>query len=137
MLDRTSGTGFAAGATDLSYLAGTAPPGESTAAPALDDAYSRYVSETRSQRPDAQPMSEAEFERYSLGSSWLSGLREVAKKVVQTCRLVVGIHDYEYYLDHMRSRHPEATPLSRADFYRYCLEARYPSAGRAGSGCPC
>ena len=55
-------------------------------------------------------MSEAEFERYSLGSNWLAGLRDVAKKVVQTCRLVVGIHDYEYYLDHMRSRHPEATP---------------------------
>nr|WP_154666148.1 CstA-like transporter-associated (seleno)protein [Thauera linaloolentis] len=82
-------------------------------------------------------MSEAEFERYSLGSGWLSGLKDVAKKVVQTCRLVIGIHDYEYYLDHMRSRHPEATPFTREEFYRYCLEARFPSAERAGTRCPC
>ncbi len=126
---------------DLSYLTGRAPAG-ATPPPAatdagLDDAYARYVAEARAQRAGAVPMSEAEFERYSLGSNWLSGLRDAARKVVQTCRLMVGIHDYEYYLDHMRSRHPEATPLSREAFYRYCLEARFPSAERSGSRCPC
>lgn len=103
----------------------------------LDEAYARYVSETLAQGPNAVPMSEAEFERYSLGSNWLSGLREVARKVVQTCRLVIGIHDYEYYVEHMRTRHPEATPFTREEFYRYCLEARFPSAERSGSRCPC
>ncbi|MBS0543670.1 MAG: putative selenoprotein [Proteobacteria bacterium] len=126
---------------DLSFLTGRSKAGAATA-PALaeadlDDAYVRYVAETRARDPNAVPMPEAEFERYSLGSNWLDGLRDVAKKVVQTCRLVVGIHDYEYYLDHMRSRHPEATPFSREEFYRYCLEARFPSAERSGSRCPC
>nr|WP_275411084.1 YbdD/YjiX family protein [Jeongeupia naejangsanensis] len=83
-------------------------------------------------------MSRAEFERYSLGSDWLAGLKDAAKKVVQTCRLMVGVHDYEYYVDHMRRQHPDATPMSREDFYRYCLEARFPSADRAAGGkCPC
>ena len=107
------------------------------AAASLDDAYARYAAATRARNPRAVPMSETQFERYSLGSSWLTGLKEVAKRVEQTCRLVVGIHDYEYYLDHMRSRHPETTPLTREAFYRYCLEARYPSAGRSGGRCPC
>ena len=131
---------------DLSYLSGRKPAG-AAGAPAgtdadavetgLDDAYARYVAETRARQADAVPMPEAEFERYSLGSNWFAGLRDAAKKVVQTCRLVIGIHDYEYYLDHMRSRHPEATPFTREEFYRYCLEARYPSAERSGSRCPC
>jgi uncharacterized short protein YbdD (DUF466 family) len=126
---------------DLSYLSGRNPSGAAQAPAAgeagLDDAYARYVAETRARQADAVPMSEAEFERYSLGSNWFSGLRDVARKVVQTCRLVIGIHDYEYYLDHMRSRHPEATPYTREEFYRYCLEARFPSAERGSSRCPC
>nr|WP_328698626.1 CstA-like transporter-associated (seleno)protein [Craterilacuibacter sinensis] len=81
-------------------------------------------------------MSRDDFERYSLGSGWLSGVRDAAKKVVQTCRLMVGVHDYEYYLEHMRSRHPDAPPLSREDFYRYCLDARFPGAGNVNK-CPC
>lgn len=126
---------------DLSYLTRRKPAGAGEA-PAmadldLDDAYARYVAETLAQRADAVPMAEAEFERYSLGSNWLSGVRDAARKMVQACRLVIGIHDYEYYLDHMRSRHPEARPYSREEFYRYCLEARFPSAERGASRCPC
>lgn len=126
---------------DLSYLTGRnrvdARQASTVGEAALDDGYARYVAEIRAQRPDAVPMSEAEFERYSLGSSWFSGLRDVARKMVQTCRLVIGIHDYEYYLDHMRSRHPEAKPYTREEFYRYCLESRFPSAERGSSRCPC
>ncbi|HSD36178.1 MAG TPA: hypothetical protein VLC92_01650 [Rhodocyclaceae bacterium] len=49
----------------------------------------------------------------------MSGVKEVAKKVVQNCRLMVGIHDYEYHFAHMRERCREA-------LYLYCLEARCP-----------
>ncbi|MDD2728218.1 YbdD/YjiX family protein [Malikia sp.] len=131
---------------DLSYLIGRgrqAPlpaVAATAAAPAeLDDAYARYAAQARAQNPLAQPMTPTEFERYSLGSdsNWLANIKDAAKKLVQTCRLVVGIHDYEYYLDHMRSRHPQAKPFSRDEFYRYCLEARFPSAERSGSRCPC
>ncbi|MEC5397418.1 YbdD/YjiX family protein [Uliginosibacterium sp. H1] len=104
----------------------------------LHDAYAHYLADQRSTNPAGVPMSAEEFRRYSLGSDWLSDVRDMAKKVVQTCRLMVGIHDYEYYLAHMRERHPDAVPLTRDAFYRYCLEARYPSDTRRGSGrCPC
>ncbi|MEY5097959.1 MAG: hypothetical protein RJA36_678 [Pseudomonadota bacterium] len=126
---------------DLSYLVrrGATPGADAPGAPEaeLDQSYASYLERMRARDPQAQPMAAAEFERYSLGSNWLGGIRDMAKKVVQTCRLVVGIHDYEYYLDHMRSRHPEAKPFSRDEFYRYCLEARFPSAERSGTRCPC
>jgi len=127
---------------DLSYLGGRNSPaaqsGADAAGTGLDQAYARYAAEARAQNPQGVLMTPENFERFSLGSGWLEGFKDVAKKVVQTCRLMIGIHDYEYYLDHMRSRHPEATPLTREAFYRYCLEARYPSADRpAGSSCPC
>ena len=103
----------------------------------LDAGYARYLTGLRAQNPAAVPMSAADFERYSLGAGWLAGLKDVTKKVVQTCRLMIGIHDYEYYLDHMRTRHPQATPLTREAFYRYCLEARFPGSQGGVSRCPC
>lgn len=103
----------------------------------LDADYARYLTGLRARNPAAEPMSAADFERYSLGAGWLAGLRDVTKKVVQTCRLMISIHDYEYYLDHMRARHPQVTPLSREAFYRYCLEARFPGAQGGVSRCPC
>ncbi|TJZ74282.1 YbdD/YjiX family protein [Chitiniphilus eburneus] len=120
---------------DLSFLNGgrQAPPPQ-----APEDDYARYLAEHRAQHRRGEPMSRETFERYSLGSDWLGGLKDAARKVVQTCRLMVGIHDYEYYLAHMRERHPDAEPMSRAEFYRHCLEARFPSADGAGGGrCPC
>ncbi|MFG6447605.1 YbdD/YjiX family protein [Roseateles sp. BYS180W] len=102
----------------------------------LQDAYEQYLSTQRSLHPQGQAMPAAEFERLSLGSQWLANVRDVTKKLVQTCRLMVGVHDYEYYLDHMRSTHPGAKPFSREEFYRYCLDARFPSAGNVNK-CPC
>lgn len=128
---------------DLSFLRTGRNEASSSLSPAIDeqhrepeDEYARYLVEQRQIAPGGMPMSREDFERYSLGSDWLSGIRQVAKKVVQTCRLMVGVHDYEYYLEHMRTRHPDATPLSRNDFYRYCLEARFPGKGNVNK-CPC
>jgi len=64
----------------------------------LDAAYARYLADLRRNDPLGIPMSTADFERYSLGSRWLNGLKDMAHKLVQTCRLMVGVHDYEYYL---------------------------------------
>lgn len=55
----------------------------------------------------------------------------------QSFRLMVGVHDYQTYLKHMREKHPEQTPMDERAFHRYCLEARFPSqAGKLGK-CPC
>ncbi|MBY0443864.1 MAG: YbdD/YjiX family protein [Burkholderiales bacterium] len=65
-----------------------------------------------------------------------SSFRSNAYKVVQTCRLMVGVHDYENYLAHMQAHHPEVPAKTRKEFYQYCLEARFPGAGKI-SKCPC
>lgn len=55
----------------------------------------------------------------------------------QSFRLMVGVHDYQTYLKHMREKHPEQTPMDERAFHRYCLDARFPSqAGKLGK-CPC
>lgn len=127
---------------DLSYLRsgkeGPCPSSSPVEGPAdeQDNAYQRYLIEHVQASPGRTPMTREQFERYSLGSAWLSGLKETAKKVVQTCRLMVGIQDYDYYLHHMRTKHPGSSPLSREDFYRYCLDARFPGTGNVNK-CPC
>jgi len=47
-------------------------------------------------------------------------------------RRVIGAPDYEAYVEHFRSCHPEAEPLTRDRFVRERMEARY---SRPGSRC--
>ena len=47
-------------------------------------------------------------------------------------RLVLGAPDYERYVAHVREAQPECTPLTRAQFERDRLDARY---ARPGSRC--
>lgn len=55
----------------------------------------------------------------------------------QTFRLMVGVQDYQNYLQHMQLQHPHLTPMNEREFHRYCLEARFPSQpGKLGK-CPC
>jgi uncharacterized short protein YbdD (DUF466 family) len=45
-------------------------------------------------------------------------------------RALLGDDAYERYLDHQRRRHPDATPLRRADFYRVELDRRWSQINR-------
>jgi len=63
--------------------------------------------------------------------------RTLWRGVQQSFRLMVGVQDYQNYLQHMQRQHPDLTPMSERDFHRYCLDARFPSqAGKLGK-CPC
>lgn len=59
-------------------------------------------------------------------SGWLSTLR-------RTGRAMLGLGDYDAYARHMASHHPEATPMSRTEFFRNRQEARY--GGKNGGRC--
>lgn len=59
------------------------------------------------------------------------------KRLQQSFRLMVGIPDYDTYLDHMLSHHPDLEPMDEKTFFRYCIEARYPGNGRKMNRCPC
>jgi uncharacterized short protein YbdD (DUF466 family) len=59
-------------------------------------------------------------------------LRERLARAACVIRRVIGVPDYERYVAHVRSAHPELTPLSREDFARDALARRY---DRPGSRC--
>ena len=59
------------------------------------------------------------------------------QRLQQSFRLMVGVPDYDHYLNHMQQHHPELTPMDAKTFYRYCVDARYPTAGGDMKKCPC
>ena len=58
------------------------------------------------------------------------------QRLQQSFRLMVGVPDYATYLRHMQQHHPDLTPMDAKTFYRYCVDARYPSSGNLKK-CPC
>ncbi len=46
-------------------------------------------------------------------------------KCLQTARLAIGIPDYEAYVAHRRAHHPGERVMSREEFFRERLAARY------------
>ncbi len=53
-------------------------------------------------------------------------------EIIQTLRTVIGVPDYDRYVRHMSSRHPNCAILSKAEFVQMREDARY---SRPGSRC--
>ncbi len=62
-------------------------------------------------------------------------LAKAGKYLGQAARLMVGVPDYDTYVQHMRLTHPEQTPMSYEEFYKERVEARY--GGKNGSSRCC
>jgi uncharacterized short protein YbdD (DUF466 family) len=58
--------------------------------------------------------------------------RTVWRTVVRAARLAVGVPDYDAYVAHMRSCHPERAPMDLGSFHRERMLARY---GRCTTRC--
>lgn len=43
----------------------------------------------------------------------------------QGARMLVGMPDYEVYVSHMQTVHPDKTPMTYEEFFKERLEARY------------
>lgn len=56
----------------------------------------------------------------------------VAQRVARVIRRIIGVPDYEAYVAHVRTHHPETEPMSEREFHRERLSARY---SRPGSRC--
>jgi uncharacterized short protein YbdD (DUF466 family) len=50
-------------------------------------------------------------------------------RFVRALRVVIGAPRYEAYRAHVARHHPEVEPMSRAEFERTRLEARYSTPG--------
>ena len=62
-------------------------------------------------------------------------LAKAGKYLGQAARLMVGVPDYDTYVQHMRLTHPEQIPMSYEEFYKERVEARY--GGKNGSSRCC
>ena len=65
-----------------------------------------------------------------------SDLARMGKYLGQAARLMVGVPDYDTYVQHMRLTHPERPVMDYETFFRERQEARYGGAdGRPGRCC--
>ncbi len=53
----------------------------------------------------------------------------ILARVIGNLRMIIGAPDYARYVAHMRAKHANATPLSREEFARERLRARYEGTG--------
>ena len=67
----------------------------------------------------------------------MTRLITLVKRMQQSFRLMVGVPDYQTYLEHMAKHHPDLEAMDSKTFYRYCVDARYPSAANGMKKCPC
>lgn len=63
----------------------------------------------------------------------LEQLGTMGRYLGQSLRLMVGLPDYQTYLAHMESTHPDREPMSYEAFFRERQEARY--GGGQGKCC--
>lgn len=54
---------------------------------------------------------------------------KLLSRLSEMARLMVGQPSYEGYLAHMVRHHPEASPMTRTEFFRNRERARYSGAG--------
>lgn len=62
-------------------------------------------------------------------------LVKAGKYLGQAARLMVGVPDYDTYVQHIRLTHPEQEPMTYEEFYRDRVEARY--GGKNGTATCC
>jgi uncharacterized short protein YbdD (DUF466 family) len=56
-------------------------------------------------------------------------MRVLFARVARLLHAIAGAPDYERYLAHVRTHHPERTPMSPSEFARDRLAARYDRPG--------
>ncbi|AVA37518.1 YbdD/YjiX family protein [Cupriavidus metallidurans] len=63
----------------------------------------------------------------------LEQLGTMGRYLGQSLRLMVGLPDYQTYVAHMESTHPDRKPMTYEEFFRERQEARY--GGGQGKCC--
>ena len=71
----------------------------------------------------------------SSAREWSRDLGKAGRYLAQSLRLMVGLPDYDNYLNHMEATHPDEPVMSYEDFFRERQEARYGGKGRVGRCC--
>jgi uncharacterized short protein YbdD (DUF466 family) len=59
--------------------------------------------------------------------------RLLLRRIRETAHLMVGLPDYQRYVDHRRARHPGESVMSRSEFVLERLDRRF--GGKGGGRC--
>lgn len=60
-------------------------------------------------------------------------LSKAGKYLGQAAKMMIGVPDYDNYVEHMRITHPDQTPMTYEEFFRERQDARY--GGKGGARC--
>lgn len=60
-------------------------------------------------------------------------LSKASKYLGQAAKMMIGVPDYDNYVEHMRVNHPDQTPMTYEEFFRDRQDARY--GGKGGAKC--
>lgn len=63
-------------------------------------------------------------------------LSRMGKYLGQAARMLVGMPDYDTYVEHMRNKHPDKPVMTYEEFFRERQEARY-GGGKGRPICCC
>jgi len=66
-------------------------------------------------------------------NDWRIRLGKIWRIAVRTARLAIGVPDYDNYVEHMQTKHPDKPVMSYEMFFRERQEARY--GGKGGPKC--
>mgnify|MGYP003945970593 FL=1 len=59
---------------------------------------------------------------------------DFARCLCDGARLMVGVPNYDTYVEHVTRTHPDQAPMTRAEFFRNRVDARY-GGGSGGFRC--
>lgn len=62
-------------------------------------------------------------------------LGKAGKYLGQAARMLVGIPDYENYVQHIQKTHPDQTPMTYEEFFKERQQSRYGADGKGGFRC--
>jgi uncharacterized short protein YbdD (DUF466 family) len=62
-------------------------------------------------------------------------LGKTGKYLGQAARMLVGIPDYDTYVQHMKDNHPDKPVMTYKEFFRERQDARYGGSGKGGFRC--
>lgn len=64
-----------------------------------------------------------------MSASFAGQIRDRARAVARVVQTIIGAPDYDRYLEHFAQCHPGQQPLTREEFARERLQARYNQPG--------
>lgn len=62
-------------------------------------------------------------------------LGKTGKYLGQAARMLIGIPDYDIYVQHMSDNHPDKPVMTYKEFFRERQDARYGGSGKGGFRC--